>query len=88
MCKNMERENSHLCQHTPAQCMHSHTHTHTQTYTHTFTPSLFHCHEALCEDSDITTLCTTSAQEKLVGEMSLSSQRRENENITNSLLQG
>lgn len=35
MCKNMERENSHLCQYTPAQCMHSRTHKHTQTRTHT-----------------------------------------------------
>lgn len=40
------------------------TYTHVNTDTHMNPPTLSHCHEALCEDIDITTLCTTSAQEK------------------------
>lgn len=68
MCKNMERENSHLCQHTPAQSMNSHAQKYTQnTHMHTcmLTP-LFHCHDTLCDYFDITTLYTTTAWEKLV----------------------
>lgn len=35
LCKNMESENSHLCQHPPAQCMHSHfTHAHKYMHAH------------------------------------------------------
>lgn len=65
MCKNMESENSHLCQHTPAQCMHSHLCTQTRSLS-----TLFRCHEVLCEDSGIT-LCTSSAIEKLAGKQSV-----------------
>lgn len=88
LCKNMESENSHLCQHPPAQCMHSHLHTRTQI--HACSPcSLCHCHKAFCNDIDITTLCTGSAQEKgCWHNYFIFWERRKGEIITNSLLQG
>lgn len=70
MCQNMERENSHLCRHTPAQCVRSHKHTQTHRCTDTCSPPVSPLQGCLRS--------TTSAQEKLVGEISLSSLRREN----------
>lgn len=61
--------------HLPSACTHTNIHKHTDVQTHAHPP--FPRHKAVCEDIDITTLSTTSAQEKLVGEISLSSLRKE-----------